>query len=129
MIKETASPSKIPVCQHKTKRIPRQPDGDAFYRIYSGGMRAAEASDDAWQIEPLLDDGSACTKGFMSKEGLQAFFKQYGFRFIAFHRIVWTNGNYHSSWCPFIPGQTNHLHSPVNHAGNPGGCLVGVMQR
>lgn len=114
MTTESGGPPKIPVCQHKTQRVPRQTDAEAFYHIYSGGMRAAEPSDNAWHIEPVLDDGHPCAKGFMSKAKLHAFFKQYGFTFIAFHRIGWYKGHYHSTWAPFIPGETNHMRGPAD---------------
>jgi hypothetical protein len=32
----------------------RQPDGEAFYLHFTGGLRAAKANKDAWQIEPVL---------------------------------------------------------------------------
>lgn len=102
------------MCQHQTRRVQRQSDGDAFFQIYSGGMHAAEPSDNTWHIEPILDDGHPCAKGFMPTAKLQAFFRQHGFTFIAFHRIGWFKGNYHSSWSPFIPGQTNHLQGPAD---------------
>lgn len=50
----------------------------------------------------------------MSKANLQAFFKQYGFTFIAFHRIGWYKGHYHSAWRPFIPGESNHMRGPAD---------------
>ena len=114
MSTEAKITSKIEVCQHQTMRLMRQADGEAFYRIYSGGMRAAEPEDNAWHIEPIFDQGQPCAKGFLSAEMLSAFFKQYGFKFIAFSRIVWTNGYFHSSWCPIIPSQTNHLRGPAD---------------
>lgn len=102
------------MCQHQTTRVLRQPDGEAFYRIYSGGMRAAEPINNAWHIEPILDQGDPCAKGFFTTVKLGAFFRQYGFKFVAFSRIVWTKGNFHSSWIPLIPGQTNHLRGPAD---------------
>lgn len=120
--KSVISP-KIPLCQHQTKRMLRQPDGDAFFQIYSGGMRAAEPCDNAWYVEPVLDDGHPCAKGSMPTAMLQAFFRQHGFTFIAFHRIGWHKGNYHSSWCPFIPGQTNHFQGPADLWSNVAGNL------
>ncbi|RVP63948.1 hypothetical protein CN071_19025 [Sinorhizobium meliloti] len=64
--------------------MPRQSDGDAFFQIYSGGMRSAELRDDVWYIEPVLDEGHPCAKGFMPTAKLQAFLRQQGFTFIAF---------------------------------------------
>lgn len=114
MTTEAGGQPKIAVCQHKTQKVPRQTDAEAFYHIYSGGMRAAEPSDNAWHIEPVLDDGHPCAKGFMSKAKLYAFFKQYGFTFIAFHRAGWHEGSYYSTWRPFIPGQSNHMRGPAD---------------
>ena len=104
----------IDVCQHQTIRLPRQPDGEAFYRIYSGGMRAAESKDNAWHLEPVFDQGHPCAKGFLSTADLNAFFAQHGLKFIAFNRVVWTKGYFHSNWSPFIQGQTNHLRGPAD---------------
>lgn len=120
---EAGRSARIAVCQHQTRRVQRQSDGDAFFQIYSGGMRAAEPSDNAWHIEPVLDDGHPCAKGFMPTAKLQAFFRQHGFTFIAFHRVGWFKGNYHSSWSPFIPGQTNHLQGPADLWSNVAGNL------
>ena len=106
--------SNVPVCQHQTKRVPRPSDGGAFFQVYSGGIRAAEIRRDAWHIEPIVDDGHPCAKGFMPAAKLQAFFSQYHFTFIAFHRIYWLKGEYHSSWCPFIPDETNHSQGPAD---------------
>ncbi|TPP06967.1 hypothetical protein [Rhizobium glycinendophyticum] len=114
MATEGNRPSKIPVCQHHTRPLPRQSDGDAFFQIYTGGMRAAEAFDNQWHIEPVLDNGHPCLKGVMSPKSLQPFFVQHGFKFIAFHRIGWHRGSYFSSWSPFIPGETNHMQGPAD---------------
>lgn len=114
MTTERKGISKIPVCQHNTRQLPRQADGDAFFQIFTGGMRAAEPSKGQWHIEPVLEKGHPCSKGFMSTRGLQAFFAQHGFKFIAFHRIGWLKGNYYSSWSPFIPGETNHMQGPAD---------------
>lgn len=123
MSEKTIGQPKILLGQHQTKRVPRRPDGDAFFRIYSGGMRAAEPSDNAWQIEPILEKGHPCAKGFMPTASLSEFFRQYGFRFVAFHRIGWTKGTYHSSWSPFIPGQLDHLQGPADLWSNIAGNL------
>ncbi|WP_419953108.1 hypothetical protein [Methylobacterium sp.] len=123
MSTEAVGRSKVLVCQHRTRRLLRQSDGEAFFQIYSGGMRAAESSDNAWLIEPVLDNGHPCAKGFMQNTQLQAFSNQYDFTFVAFNRIGWLKGNYHSSWCPYIPGQTNHLQGPANLWSNLAGNL------
>jgi hypothetical protein len=93
MTTEAPTSSEFPVCQTQTKQVPRQPDGDAFFRIYSGGVRAAETHDNVWQIEPVLMDGQPCAKGFMQTAQLGALFRQHNFTFIAFHRIGWYKGN------------------------------------
>lgn len=105
---------KVPVPSHQTKKVPRQSDGDGFFQIYSGGMRAAEAADNAWFIEPVLDGEGPSAKGVMLPRQVQAFFGQYAFTFIAFHRMGWFNGDYHSLWSPFIPGQANHFQGPAD---------------
>jgi hypothetical protein len=105
---------KVSVPSHQTRKVPRQPDGDGFFAIYSGGMRAAEAADNAWFIEPVLEGRDPSAKGVMSRREVQAFFSQYAFTFIAFHGIGWLKGDYHSSWSPFIPGQANHFLGPAD---------------
>jgi hypothetical protein len=123
MTTETSKSSKFDLCQYITERLLRQPDGHAFFQIYTGGMRAAETSENAWHIGPILDDGHPCTKGFMPTAKLQDFFRQNRFKFIAFQRIGWIEGNYYSSWCPFIPGQTNHMEGPADLWSNVAGNL------
>ncbi|KQS87761.1 hypothetical protein [Rhizobium sp. Leaf386] len=59
----------------------------------------------------------------MSTATLRSFFRQQGFIFIAFHRIGWFKGQYHSSWCPFIPGQTNHMQGSADLWSNVAGNL------
>lgn len=113
--------STIAVCQQETRRLPRQPDGEAFYQIYSGGMRAAKSREDAWYIEPVFDNRHPCAKGFMPTAAMQAFFTQHGLTFIAFHRSGWLRGNYYSIWSPFNLGQTNHLLGPADVWGNIAG--------
>ncbi|WP_143523914.1 hypothetical protein [Rhizobium rhizosphaerae] len=105
---------KTAIYGNKTRIIPREPDGDAFFQIYSGGMRAAELMDKTWYIGPILENGHACSKGTMSRSELQSFLKHYRFKFVAFQIIGWTDGDYHCSWSPFIPGQTKHMLSPAD---------------
>ncbi|WP_423601798.1 hypothetical protein [Sphingomonas sp. MS122] len=89
-------------------------------------MRAAEIRDNTWHIEPILDEGHACAKGFFHTTKLGAFFHQYGFKFIAFNRIIWSQGNFNSSWRPLIPGQTNHLRGPADLWGSVAANLSDV---
>lgn len=96
------------------RRLQRQPDGEVHLRIYSGGMYATEPEDDNWYVQPLLVDGHPCAKGVLPTASMNKLFRQHDFSFIAFHRIGWRDGRYHSSWCPFIPGQTNHMRGPAD---------------
>lgn len=121
MATESEQWAKAP--QRQMKPIPRQTDGDAFFQIYSGGVRAVEPIDNSWHLEPVLHDGHPCTKGSISSAKLQAFFRHQGFTFVAFHRMGWFKGQYHSSWCPFIPGQTNHMQGPADLWNNVAGNL------
>lgn len=105
---------KVTLPSHHTKKVPRQSDCDGFFQIYSGGMRAAEIAGNAWFIEPVLDGEDPSAKGVMPRREVYAFFRQYAFTFIAFHRVGWFKGNYHSSWSPFIPGQANHFQGPAD---------------
>lgn len=105
---------KVPVCQQQTILINRQPDDKGSYRIFSGGMRAAKYQNDAWYVEPILDQGRATAKGFLSATELNEFFRQYGFEFVAFNHINWSAGVFNSGWSPLIPGQTNHMRGPAD---------------
>lgn len=106
--------AKIPLLNDWKQSIPRQSDGDAFSVIYTGAVRAIERGNGRWHIEPLFDGTTACAKGFMPREGIEAFLSRAGLRPIAFHRIGWHRGVYNSSWSPVVPGQTNHLQGPAD---------------
>lgn len=102
--------------------IPRQKDGDGFYLHFTGGFRAGNVGRDAWQIEPVLVDGKPCATGPLTMGQIQTLAKQNDYRAVAFHRFGWTDGSYHSSWTPIIPGRAKHLYGPSalwsNVAGN-----------
>jgi hypothetical protein len=102
----------ISVCNDKAVAIPRQPDAGGFYLHCAGGFRAAMADKDVWMIEPLLDDGRPCRKGFFTRLELDAFMRSARLTPIAFQNFGWAKGNYHSSWSPLIPGRGNHLQGP-----------------
>lgn len=96
------------------QNIPRQSDADAFSVIYTGGVRVIERDGGRWHVEPLFDGTTACAKGFMSRERIQAFLSQAGLKPIAFHRIGWHRGVYNSSWSPIVPGEGNHFQGPAD---------------
>lgn len=105
--------SEIEICGDETMALPRQADVHAFYVHCTGGIRAGMARDDAWVVEPILDGGKACRKGFFSKAKLEKFTRHAGIPVIALQNIHWTDGKYNSSWSPIIPGQRNHLLGPA----------------
>ncbi|WP_412777679.1 hypothetical protein [Thalassospira lucentensis] len=112
------SGATIPVCQDWTRKIPRQPDGEAFVLHCTGGLRAIEHEKKSWHIEPVFDDKAPSAKGFMSKETLNSFLNQNNYSAIAFQSINWSKGKYHSRWSPIISGQSNHFQSPADLWGN-----------
>jgi hypothetical protein len=96
-----------------TSTLPRQPDADALYMHFTGGLRAAKANEnDAWIVEPIIQDGLPHRAGFFTSSELEAFTRKMGFQAIAFHTIQWNSGKYSSSWSPLIPGQSNHSRGP-----------------
>jgi len=103
-----------PLLKDWKQSIPRQSDGDASSVIYTGGIRVIERGNGRFHVEPLFDGTTACAKGFMPRQGIEAFLSQAGLRPIAFHRIGWHQGAYHSSWSPVVPGQTNHFQGPAD---------------
>jgi hypothetical protein len=108
----------LSICNDKTLPLPRQPDAQGFHIHCTGGFRAAEAGKDVWIIEPVMDDGRPCRKGFLSKAGLNAFIRNAGLTPIAFQSFGWERGNYHSHWSPLIPSRTNHMQGPSDLWGN-----------
>lgn len=98
----------------QTMKLARQPDCDVLCLHLTGGLRAAKVRADAWQIEPVLIDGAPCSAGPLTKDDLCSLAATNRLRAVAFQDMGWTNGCYHSSWKPIVPGRQNHLHSPAN---------------
>lgn len=98
----------------QTVRLPRQPDGDALYLHFTGGVRAAKVGADAWRIEPVLIDGAPCIIGPLTQEELQSLVATHNLQAVAFHSIGWTDGCYNSNWKPIIPGRENHVCGPAD---------------
>lgn len=113
---------EISICNDKTLPLSRQPDGQGFYIHCIGGFRAAMSENDLWAIEPVLDNGRPCRKGFVAKAELDVLMRRTGLMPIAFQSLGWRGGDYHSNWSPLIPGRTNHLQGPsdlwINVASN-----------
>lgn len=86
-------------------------------------MRTFERENGRWHIEPVLEAGKPCAKGFLSRREMQAFVNRQGYRFVAFHSVGWTDGQYDSLWMPYIPGRTNHFQGPADLWGNIAGNL------
>jgi len=104
--------SKISMCNDETQPLPRQADCQGYYIHCLGGFRAAKVEKDVWMVEPILEDGQPCRKGFLKKAELQALTHKSGLMPIAFQNFGWSEGIYYSSWSPLIPGRTNHLQGP-----------------
>lgn len=85
--------------------IPIQPDGDANYLHFTGGLRGCEVAENRWAFEPILDKGSLVTKGVLSKSELKLLVQAIGLRPIAFNHVDWWKGAYHSTWRPIVPGR------------------------
>lgn len=113
---------EIAICNDRTLPLPRQPDGQGFYIHCIGGFRAALSEKDLWLIEPVLDNGLSCRKGFFARPALNDFLRRTGLKPIAFQSFGWSRGDYYSNWLPLIPGRANHLLGPsdlwVNIASN-----------
>jgi hypothetical protein len=93
--------------------LPRQSDGTGFYLHFTGGFRAAKVAKNAWRIEPVFVNGRACATGPLTMRQLQTLTKQNMFRAIAFQRLDWMDGVYHSTWAPIIPEKANHSEGPA----------------
>lgn len=91
----------------------RQKDSDGFFLFYNGGLRAIEAGENAWFIEPVFD-GGPCAKGAMSRSDAHTFLQQSGFRPIAFQSVFWRNGVYGSGWSPIVTGRSDHMIAPAD---------------
>lgn len=102
----------VSICNDKTLPLERQPDGEGFYIHCVGGFRAADYGDGRWLIEPLLDNGHPCRKGFFAKNRLETFIRDTGLTAIALQRFGWREGHYYSSWAPIVPGRQNHMLGP-----------------
>ncbi|WP_039003160.1 hypothetical protein [Falsihalocynthiibacter arcticus] len=74
--------------------VMRQPDG--------GG---SEVDDDKSQIELVLIGGKAHCSGYLSKAEFTALINKNEFKAIAFQKIGWHKGDYHSSWVPYRIGE------------------------
>lgn len=108
----------IGVCNDTRRAVPRQPDAEIFYIHCTGGFRGAKVSDDHWMIEPIYEGGEVCAKGFLSGVQLRSIVRAGGFRVLGFQSSGWRDGQWHSSWRPIIPTETNHLLSPADIWGN-----------
>ncbi len=93
--------------------LPRQTDGTGFYLHFTGGFRAAKVTEDAWRIEPVFVNGRACATGPLTMTQLQTLTKQNRFHAIAFQRMGWMDGVYHSTWAPIVPEKANHSEGPA----------------
>lgn len=100
------------ICNEKWQAVPRQPDADIFYMHCTGGFRAANVSDDHWQIEPIFEGGEARAKGFLTNVKLRQIVRLGGFKVLGFQSSGWFNGEWHASWRPIIPTKKNHARSP-----------------
>lgn len=92
--------------------LPRHSGGLGFYLHFTGGFRAANTPDGAWRIEPIYARGKPCTTGPLTTPQLQVLARNAGFRPVAFHRIGWIDGMYHSTWSPVVPGRPGDAESP-----------------
>lgn len=78
----------------------------------TGGFRGAKVSDDHWQIEPVFESREARAKGFLTYSQLHEIVQLGEFKMLGFQSSGWLNGQWHSSWRPFIPMEKNHARSP-----------------
>lgn len=102
------------ICNDTWRTMPRQPDADIFCMHCTGGFRAAKIDNDRWTIEPIFEDGEARTKGFLTNIQLRKMVRIGEFRVLGFQSSGWTNGEWHSSWKPIIPTESNHFRSPAD---------------
>ncbi|WP_202379384.1 hypothetical protein [Mesorhizobium sp. 131-2-5] len=102
--------------------LPRQSDGTGFYLHFTGGFRAANLGEGGWRIEPVFVNDKPCATGPLTMAQLQLLTTQNKFRAIAFQRLGWMDGVYHSAWAPIVPEKANHSEGPAelwsNIAGN-----------
>lgn len=108
----TEKPTAISICNDKTFDLPEQSDARGFYVYCTGGFRSAKFDENAWVVEPVMNEGRPCRKGFFTKAELEAFVRKAGLAPIAFQKFGWRRGNYYSAWSQIIPGQKSHLEGP-----------------
>ncbi len=92
--------------------LPRHSGGIGFCLHFTGGFRAANTPDGAWRIEPIYARGKPCSTGPLTTPQLQVLARNAGFRPVAFHRIGWIDGVYHSTWSPVVPGRPGDAEGP-----------------
>ena len=109
--------------KNKTIPIDPLPDGEALYRHYTGGLRAAEIEIDQWVIEPLLENGKPIAKGYFTQAEIQKLTKDKGLHFIAFQTMGWSSGAFYSKRVPFIPNRNIHMRGPADLWGSIGSRL------
>ena len=97
-----------------TRPIPRPPDGDAMYILFTGGLRAAKVDENRWVIAPFFFDKKPCDAGYLRQEKLQQLTRRLGLQPIAFHQFGRVDGGYHSSLLPIHPAKANHSITPAN---------------
>lgn len=100
------------ICNDTWRAVWRQADADIFYIHCTGGFRAAKFSDNRWIVEPIFEGSEARAKGFLSDVKLRQLICMGGFQVLGFQSGGWLKGEWHSSWRPIIPSETNHLRSP-----------------
>lgn len=102
------------VCNDRWRAVPRQADAEIFYMHCTGGLRAAEVSDDHWMVEPIFESGEARSKGFLSRDNLRQLIQIGGFSALGFQSGGWRDGQWHPSWRPLIPNEKNHFLGPAD---------------
>lgn len=102
--------------------LPRQSDGTGFYLHFTGGFLAVNLAEGGWRIEPVFVNDKPCATGPLTMAHLQLLTTQNKFRPIAFQRLGWMDGVYHSAWAPIVPEKASHSEGPAelwsNIAGN-----------
>ena len=109
--------------------IQRQPDGQASYLLFTGGVRAANVAEGTWRIEPVLANEKPCASGPLKTKELRLLIKRNDYRAIALHQFGWTNGIYHSSWVPIVFGKANPQEGPAGLWSNIAGNIARVRTR
>lgn len=94
--------------------IPRPNNGEGFYLVMKGGLRASKLEPNQWLIEPLHSENEAVASGIYSDTQLNAFVRLAGLGFLGYHSFGWYDGQYHSSWSPYIYGEKNNFRGPAD---------------